>query len=79
MENFLEIYVQCSYEICARRDVKGLYAKARAGLIREFTGIDAPYEVPAHADLVIDTENSSVESSIRRALDFIIPRIEYKF
>ena len=78
-DNFIEVFVKAPLEVCEKRDVKGLYAKARAGLIREFTGIDAPYEVPAHADLVIDTENSSVESSIRRALDFIIPRIEYKF
>jgi len=76
--DFIEVFIKASLETCEKRDVKGLYAKARAGLIREFTGIDAPYDVPDHPDLVIDTTDSTVESSIQRALDFIIPRIEYK-
>jgi len=52
-EQFLEIYVQCPPEICAKRDKKGIYAKAKAGVIKEFTGISAPYELPANPDLVI--------------------------
>jgi len=77
-DNFIEVYVKASLDVCEKRDVKGLYAKARAGLIKEFTGIDAPYEAPDHADLVLDTASKTVEASICEALDFIIPRIEYK-
>jgi adenylylsulfate kinase len=54
-DNFIEIYVSTPVEECERRDVKGLYAKARRGEIRSFTGIDDPYEVPAHPDMTIDT------------------------
>jgi sulfate adenylyltransferase len=53
---FVEIYVATSLSVCEERDTKGLYAKARAGLIKQFTGIDDPYEVPEHPDVVIDTE-----------------------
>jgi adenylylsulfate kinase len=77
-ENFIEVYVKASLEVCEKRDVKGLYAKARAGLIKEFTGIDAPYEAPEHADLVLDTTSKTPEESVREALEFIIPRIEFK-
>ena len=52
---FLEIYVDTSLEICEERDRKGLYAKARAGIIKEFTGISDPYEEPEHAEMIIDT------------------------
>ena len=74
-DNFLEVYVKASLDVCEKRDVKGLYAKARAGLIKEFTGIDAPYEAPQDADLVLDTTMKTPEESIREALGFIIPRI----
>ena len=77
-ENFIEVYVKASLEVCEKRDLKGLYAKARAGLIKEFTGIDAPYEAPEHADLVLDTTSKTPEESVREALEFIIPRIEFK-
>ena len=77
-ENFIEVFVKASLEVCEKRDVKGLYAKARAGLIKEFTGIDAPYEAPEHADLVLDTTSKTPEESVREALEFIIPRIEFK-
>lgn len=76
-ENFLEVYVKAPLEVCEKRDVKGLYAKARAGLIHEFTGIDAPYEEPDQPDLIIRTDTDSLEESIRRALIFLIPKIEY--
>jgi adenylylsulfate kinase len=77
-ENFIEVFIKASLDVCEKRDVKGLYAKARAGLIKEFTGIDAPYEAPVHADLVLDTTSKTAGASIREALEFIIPRIEYK-
>jgi adenylylsulfate kinase len=77
-ENFIEVFIKASLDVCEKRDIKGLYAKARAGLIKEFTGIDAPYEAPEHADLVLDTTSKTAEVSIREALGFIVPRIEYK-
>lgn len=77
-ENFIEVFVKASLEVCEKRDVKGLYAKARAGLIKDFTGISAPYETPVQADLVLDTTSKTIEASICEALDFILPRIEYK-
>jgi adenylylsulfate kinase len=65
---FVEIYVQASVDECARRDVKGLYAKAFAGEIKEFTGVSDPYEEPSDPELVIDTERHSPEESARLIL-----------
>jgi adenylylsulfate kinase len=61
--NFVEVYVSTPLEECERRDVKGLYARARRGEIRNFTGIDDPYEAPVNADVVIDTRGVTVEES----------------
>ena len=58
---FFEVYISTSLEVCSDRDVKGLYAKAKSGQIKNFTGIDAPYEAPQSADISIDTLNRSVE------------------
>lgn len=63
-ENFLEIYVACPLSVCETRDVKGMYRRARAGEIKEFTGISAPYEPPESPDLVIDTSSLPVEECI---------------
>jgi adenylylsulfate kinase len=63
-ENFVEIYVNTPLAECERRDVKGLYAKAREGKITNFTGIDAPYEAPQHPDVEIDTTELSVEEAV---------------
>ena len=71
---FLEVYVQASVEECARRDVKGLYAKAFAGEIKEFTGVSDPYEPPTAPELVIDTEAEEPEESAQRVLDVIAER-----
>ena len=60
---FLEIHVATPLEECERRDVKGLYAKARSGAIRNFTGIDDPYEAPEHPDLVLDTSRMAVDDA----------------
>jgi len=73
--NFFEIYVNTSLAECERRDVKGLYAKARCGEIKEFTGISAPFEVPSHPDLVLDTSMLSVQQSVDKLLELIIPKI----
>ncbi|TVR50969.1 MAG: adenylyl-sulfate kinase [Puniceicoccaceae bacterium] len=63
-ERLTEIYVACSFEECARRDVKGLYAKARAGGVDQFTGKDSAFEIPARADLTLDTERRSLEDCL---------------
>ncbi|MEX2103338.1 MAG: adenylyl-sulfate kinase, partial [Gaiellaceae bacterium] len=66
---FVEVYVEASVEECARRDVKGLYEKAFAGEIKEFTGVSDPYEVPASPDLVLHTEKQAPEQSAQLVLD----------
>ena len=64
-EKFFEVYVQCSLDKCEERDVKGMYKKARAGEIKNFTGLDDPYEAPTNPDLTIDTENQTLEQSVQ--------------
>ena len=71
-EIFKEVYVKASLEKCIERDVKGLYAKAISGKIKNFTGLSAPYEEPESPDLVLDTESDSIESSIIQLEEFII-------
>jgi adenylylsulfate kinase len=68
-DNFLEIYVKCSVEECERRDPKGQYKKARAGIIKEYTGISAPYEEPENPDLILDTENIDIKISVKKVLE----------
>lgn len=74
-EHFFEIYVSTPLEECERRDVKGLYAKARSGAIPEFTGITAPFEEPKHPELRLDTTHLSVEECVRRVVRAITPII----
>ena len=74
-DDFIEIYVNAPLAVCEQRDVKGLYKQARAGKIKQFTGIDAPYEPPEKPDLEIRTDRLSVEGSVKKCLDFILPRI----
>lgn len=69
--DFREIYVSTPLAECERRDVKGLYARARRGEIKDFTGISAPFEAPAHPDLSLDTSRLSVEESVARILDLL--------
>ncbi len=76
-DNFVEIYVNCPMEICETRDVKGLYKKARAGEIKDFTGITAPFEAPANADLEIKTDKEPVETSVKKVLKFVLGKINY--
>jgi len=66
--NFVEVYVKASVDVCASRDVKGLYKKAFAGEIKEFTGVSDPYEEPLNAEIVVDTEHESVEESAAKIL-----------
>lgn len=67
-ENFIEVYINASLKVCEDRDVKGLYAMARAGDIKAFTGIDDPYEEPFNPDIVCYTEDESVEESIAKVI-----------
>jgi len=69
---FVEIYMSTSLDVCEQRDRKGLYKLARAGKIQGFTGISDPYEVPEHAELVIDTKISTVEQSVQQLLDYLM-------
>jgi adenylylsulfate kinase len=73
--DFAEVYVNASLEACETRDVKGLYKKARKGLIPEFTGIDSPYEEPLNPELVLHTDKESEEVSLARLLDYMLQRI----
>ncbi len=75
-ENFIEIYVNSPLEVCEARDVKGLYAMARSGEIRAFTGIDDPYEEPLNPDIVCYTSEESVEESIAKVTD-VLERLNY--
>jgi adenylylsulfate kinase len=68
---FIEIYVKCSLEVCEERDTKGLYKKARAGEVKDFTGISAPYEEPLNPELTIDSSKLSIEESTRTILDYL--------
>jgi adenylylsulfate kinase len=77
-DDFIEVYVNSPFEVCEKRDVKGLYTKARKGEIKDFTGIDSPYEVPENPDIEVLTNPHTVEESIRQILEYILPRIEYK-
>ena len=76
--NFVEIYVNTSVEECEKRDVKGLYKKARAGEIKNMTGISAPYEAPENPDLEIITENLTIEQSVNEVLKYIQPKLQLK-
>jgi len=69
--DFLEVFVDCPVEECEKRDVKGLYAKARAGQIKEFTGISAPYEEPTKPELVLRTHELSEQQSVEKVLGYL--------
>lgn len=77
-DDFLEVYVSTPLEECERRDVKGLYAKARKGEIKNFTGISAPFEKPVHPALTLDTSVLSLEESVNKLLELILPRTQKK-
>ena len=73
--DFIEIYCNCSIETCEKRDVKGIYAKARRGEIQEFTGISSPYDVPEKPELVIDTEHNSLEACVEDIIRYLGRRL----
>ena len=77
-DDFIEVYVSTPVEECERRDVKGLYARARKGEIKNFTGISAPFEAPENPALAIDTSRLSLQQSVEAVLQLILPKINKK-
>lgn len=75
-EDFIEVFVNAPLEVCEKRDVKGLYQKARTGTITDFTGIDAPYEIPGCPDIEIKTEEETVEESVQRLIQMLNKKLE---
>ena len=76
-DNYIEVFVDAPLEVCEQRDVKGLYKKARAGEVKNFTGISSPYEKPSDPDVVIATDKMSVEQSMEVLMEAIVPRIKF--
>ncbi len=76
-ENFIEVFVNTPIEVCEQRDVKGLYEKARAGLIKDFTGVNAPFEAPVDADIIIDTSTLPLKAAIKQIIQVVKPQLEY--
>jgi adenylylsulfate kinase len=74
--NYIEVFVDAPIEVCEQRDVKGLYKKARAGEVKNFTGIDSPYEAPNRPDVHIPTHQFTVEQSMEKLMTTILPRIK---
>jgi adenylylsulfate kinase len=77
-DNFIEVYVSTPIEECERRDVKGLYAKARRGEIKNFTGVSAPFEAPKNPALELDTSKLSLGESVEKLLELVLPRVTNK-
>ncbi len=77
-DDFVEVFVSTPLEECEKRDVKGLYAKARRGEIKNFTGISAPFETPEHPDITLDTSKLPVEESVKILLDYVLPKAVLK-
>jgi adenylylsulfate kinase len=75
-DNFIEVFVDCPLEVCEARDVKGLYKKARAGQIKNFTGIDSPFERPENADVVVKTNEEPLEVCTKKILEVILKKIK---
>lgn len=75
-DDFLEVFVNCPLEVCEERDVKGLYKKARAGEIKDFTGIDAPFEAPVSPAIEVNTDRESLEESVNKIITGIQDKIQ---
>jgi adenylylsulfate kinase len=74
-DNFIEIFVNAPIEVCEQRDTKGLYAKARKGEIKNFTGIDSPFELPRSAHIELRTDQQTIEESVVQVMDYLLPLI----
>ena len=70
-KEFIEVFVKCPIDTCEQRDPKGLYVKARQGLIKDFTGINSPYEEPVNPELVIDTHSFSIEENVEQVINYL--------
>ena len=70
--DFVEVYTKCPIDVCIKRDVKGMYKKALAGKIKNFTGVDDPYEEPENPEVIIDTENESIKESTMKVISKLI-------
>ncbi len=70
-DNFIETFVKCALDVCEKRDVKGMYKKARNNEIKGFTGIDDPYDVPKNPELTIETENETLDNSVEKILNYL--------
>jgi adenylylsulfate kinase-like enzyme len=68
---FIEVFINAPLAVCESRDVKGLYAKARSGLIENFTGVSAPYEAPLNPEIVLRTDMQTAEESVQQVLDYL--------
>lgn len=77
-DDFFEVYVNSPLEVCENRDRKGLYAKARRGEILDFTGVNAPFDIPENPALELDTATFTKEETVKKALEFILPKISLK-
>jgi len=75
-KNFLEVYINASLEECIKRDTKGLYSKAKIGQIKNFTGIDSPYEAPIKPDIEINTNKLTIDDSLIKIINYIKPKIK---
>lgn len=71
IKNFIEVYVNCSIEECERRDTKGLYKKAKSGLLSNFTGYDSPYEAPDNPEIICCTENEDLQDSVNKIITYL--------
>jgi adenylylsulfate kinase len=78
IENFIEVFINAPLSVCEERDVKGLYEKARKGEIKNFTGIDSPFDSPKNPELELKTDELSIEESVKLALEIILPIINYQ-
>lgn len=74
-EDFIEVFLNAPLSVCEKRDVKGLYKLARAGKIKEFTGIDAPYENPQEPHLEVKTDELTIKDSVKKCLEYILPKV----
>jgi len=76
-DKYCEVFVSCPLEVCEQRDVKGLYAKARRGEIKNFTGIDSPFDNPDNPHIKIETDKYEIEEVLNQLVDYITPKIKY--
>ena len=70
-KEFIEVFVKCPIDTCEQRDPKGLYVKARQGLIKDFTGINSPYEEPVNPELIVDTHSFSIEENVEQVINYL--------